>query len=289
MCGYRFVVVNESTLSYSSKQGQKAKATFDLTAITISPHSKKQTVIVIDAKDHHFFFKCKNIAEKLEWLQAMEANQFIAKHNNEVVINNPVLMKKESVKDRAYSVLPTAKKLQADEETKGFAGHESDDASDDGGFSSSASPDIAGTNQENKEKQYEGELNDYPPVNGVIHKDEILESLAKIFYDTQMLSNDSPVTKELVGIENNASKIHDDLKGVLELLNGNENTDQLNAKASKDIIMEAIVDVQSLRLCLENLINNFEGIREKMYPVAEKIALIELEKNPFRIPGEPYK
>ena len=53
---------------------------------------------------------------------------------------------------------------------------------------------------------------DWISINGAIDKDEVLESLAKIFYETQMYSNDSPVTKELVEIENSASKIYETLK-----------------------------------------------------------------------------
>ena len=49
----------------------------------------------------------------------------------------------------------------------------------------------------------------------MIHKNEILEHLSKIFYETQMLSNDSPVTKELMTIETSACRLHEKLRNSL--------------------------------------------------------------------------
>lgn len=119
----------------------------------------------------------------------------------------------------------------------------------------------------------------------VINKDQILENLSSIIYETQILSNDSPITKDLIEIESQASKINNQL----EFIRVNNESAEVKTEESNKIIQEIAVDVSSMRLKIESLINSFEGIRAKLYPVAEKIALIELEKNPYRIPGDPYR
>jgi hypothetical protein len=122
----------------------------------------------------------------------------------------------------------------------------------------------------------------------VINKDQMIEKLAEIFYQTQMLSNDSPLTKDLVGVENSASKIYSDLNIMSNKLKSKEETKGEDEDISESLD-ETIQDVSILRSNIEKLVNTFEDIRGKLYPIAEKVALIELEKNPFQIPGDPYR
>ena len=269
-------------MTYAPKKGAAPKMSFNMGSIKFKPHPKKQTAIVIDKPDgHHFFFKCKDIEDKLDWLRALEAAQFEARNENEVVINKSA--HPSAGKARALTVTPNSKKIKIAEEVKGDQSEEEKtdndeldvadmdgDSPNNGSSKSMTSPGILKENQ-------------------VISKDDILESMSKIFYETQMLSNNSPVTSELVAIENSASSIQKDLKDVLDLLNQSESEAGEAAKASVGKITAAIQDASNLRLSIEKLVNSFEGIRASLYPVAEKIALIELEKNPYRIPGGPYK
>lgn len=62
----------------------------------------------------------------------------------------------------------------------------------------------------------------------------------------------------------------------------------LSESDGKRIIDSMNANVSDVRDKMEMLVNDYENIRGKLFPVAEKIALIELAKNPYRIPGDPY-
>ena len=92
-----------------------------------------------------------------------------------------------------------------------------------------------------------------------------------------MLSNESPITKSLLGMQEATSKIQEELKQALQGSQDLSNTDS-NKNSNENLLSNTMKDMSSLKQWLEKLINNFEDIRGKLYPVAEKIALIELEK-----------
>lgn len=72
-------------------------------------------------------------------------------------------------------------------------------------------------------------------------------------------------------------------------MDSNDQNKSEEGKTPKDAVSKAISNTLTLRDNVQHIIQSFESIREKLYPVAEKIALIELEKDPYRIPGDPYK
>jgi hypothetical protein len=119
----------------------------------------------------------------------------------------------------------------------------------------------------------------------VFNKDEILEGISTILYKTQILANDSPVTNSLIAIEANTASIYKDLNEIIITDPENKVTEENQQK----ILNNVVGNVGDMRLQIEQLIHTFEDIREKLYPIAEKIALIELQKNPYRIPGDPYQ
>ena len=207
-------------------------------------------------------------------------------NNHKDLINNRNLLK-ENNKERAYSLL-VQNKSNLKENTL-VTGLQSDDSQSNEEVFNRASTNSPNINAKMTEKRPKSESPDILQINAVINKDEVLESLAKIFYETQMLSNDSPITKELVGIENAASKIHQDLKACLISLDPRNEDTKIDTRSPQEILTEAMGDVWNLRFCLEKLINTFEGIREKLYPPVEKVALIELEKNHYQIPGAAFK
>lgn len=269
-------------MTYASKKGAPPKASFNLGALEIDSHSKKKMVIVIKTSElNQFYFKCKNIGEKVEWLQAMKDGQAIAKHENQVVIGNNGL--KDNMA-RAHSVRPEddnklSKKI---EEVKEHPSASPSDISD---------YDVISPFK--KQKSSKSDMTGEDPLNfltenGVIRKDEVLETLSTIFYETKMLTNESPITQGLLGLEEYASKIQQKLE---EASPTSPDISKTSPKKdnSQVLISDALGEVHKLRQCLQGLVNNFEDIRERLYPVAEKVALIELEKNPYKIPGEKYK
>lgn len=207
-------------------------------------------------------------------------------NNNNEVSQSQSLMK-ESHKERAFSVLPLDKnKLNENDESKQ---QKSDETRSNGIFDQvrASSPEVKA--KEINDLRCDTDSPELLNINKAINKDEVLESLAKIFNETQMLANDSPITKELVAIENSASKINQDLKACLMALNPSSEDSRVDSRSSQEILTEAMGDVCNLRFCLENLINTFEGIREKLYPPVEKVVLIQLEKNHYQISGTPFK
>ena len=206
-------------------------------------------------------------------------------NNNKEVSKNQDLLK-ENLKERAFSVLPQDKNKLIDiDENKQ---HKSDESQSNGIFDNAraSSPELK---TKTVDLWCDTESREILQINKAINKDEVLESLAKIFNETQMLSNDSPITKELIAIENSASKINQDIKACLVALDPSNKDSQTDSRSSQEILTEVMGDVCNLRFCLEKLINNFEGIREKLYPPVEKVALIELEKNHYQISGTPFK
>lgn len=196
----------------------------------------------------------------------------MAERENTVVIKGSEKLQDDSKKQRKLTKITKPNKLDVKEESKNK--HDDSDHSDDDEFSSGkkSSP--------NRRKSMDVHLIE----TGVIKKNEILENLSKIFYETQMISNDSPMTKELMNVENCANNLQEKLHTALSHL-----MERDSDKVSQDKIREAINELANIRICLENLTNIHEVQREKLYPVGEKIALIELEKNPYQIPGCPYK
>ena len=253
--------------------------------LSILIQNKKSVFVIHKNAGHQYWFKCKSPEEKIEWLDVLKVNQDLAIKNNVVVIGSGIGssvredLSKTSPKNNIYS--------NSKEELK--QGKDVNKYLDDkrlNNLGASWPP----SNTKFGSSLIESDSPDNLSLNEVINKDDVLESLAKIFYETQMLSNDSPITKELVGVESAASKIHEDLKALFNILDTDKTIKgEDNAPNSQVKVTEAINDVLNLRNCLEKLINNFESIREKLYPAAEKVALIQLEKDPYQIPGGPYK
>jgi len=244
------------------------------------PHIKKQTVITVDKKDgHRFFFKCQNIQDKVDWLKAFEEGK-----NSKTVDNEIVILNKSSVgatRTRGNSLSPNDKmQLGKNEESKGENYEEDKDNNEFEVVSNAEYADAPSMNSASMVAPSPGPLS----KDQVINKDILLEKLAEIFHQTKMLSNDSPVTNELVTIQNSINSVNVKLEKTMEGIQGDTE--------KKDTIVEletAKNEVTNMLKNVENLINSFEEMRGKVYPIAEKIALIQLEKNPYRIPGEPYK
>lgn len=215
-----------------------------------------------------------------KWLEALRVGKQIAKDTTVVVVNdNRIEMAKKERKKTHF--VKKDKKLGLEE-------NKSSDTSDG----------------KNVEKDYE--VIDKPNTNGHLHtkamslvdgsdsmftqqhvfnKDEILESISTILYKTQILGNDSPVTNSLVAIEAVASSIYKDLNGLI-LKDGDS---KVSEEDQQKTLNNAVGSIGDMRIQIEKLVHTFEDIREKLYPIAEKIALIELQKNPYRIPGDPYR
>ena len=118
----------------------------------------------------------------------------------------------------------------------------------------------------------------------ILNKDDILQSMSEIFYQTQMLSNNSPIIKELVSMDTIITQLTKNISDFkVDAKEGN-----LSESDGKRIIDSMNANVSDVRDKMEMLVNDYENIRGKLFPVAEKIALIELAKNPYRIPGDPY-
>lgn len=115
----------------------------------------------------------------------------------------------------------------------------------------------------------------------VLDKDEILEQLSTIFYQTQVLSNNSKLSKEIASMDANFKRIKD--------LCATSDKQAEDPSKSSQTVDEISKEVSDLRSKWKFVIDSYEKVRESLYPVAEKIALIELQKNPYRIPGDPYK
>ena len=196
-------------------------------------------------------------------------------------------LRKEENKDRSYSVLVQDKHKLKENTT--ITRNISNDTKLKEGVLDDKRVISSNGNFKREESKTISESNELTQIHSVINKDEVLESLAKIFYETQMLSNDSPITKELVAIENAASKIHQDLKACLISMETSNVESRIDSRSPQEVLTEAMGDVCNLRFCLEKLINTFEGIREKLYPPVEKVTLIELEKNHYQLPGAEFK
>ena len=126
------------------------------------------------------------------------------------------------------------------------------------------------------------DMDNYMASEQIFDKNEILEDLSTIFYKTQMLNNNSEMIKDFVGANKSISNI---LKNLEQL-----NLDQPEEEPERVKNLATVINnVTDLKGKMEIIINNYETIRGMLYPVAEKIALIELQKNPYRIPGDPYK
>lgn len=55
------------------------------------------------------------------------------------------------------------------------------------------------------------------------------------------------------------------------------------------MLTDVMNELGALRLNCDDLTNIHESQREMLYPIGEKVAMIELEKSPYKIPGMPYR
>lgn len=111
----------------------------------------------------------------------------------------------------------------------------------------------------------------------ILSKDDILERMSEVFHQTQMLNNDSPIIKGLGKMGAIISNINENLKD----LDSSSNQENIGVSDGKRIIENMNQNMLNLQKKMEILANDYEDIRGKLFPIAEKIALIELIKNPY--------
>ena len=212
MRGYktRFVVLDDTTISYSKNKGSKARSTFSLVDIEITEKPKKKTVLVIKTnyKDT-FYFKYKTVEEKNEWLEAMNEGKRRAQREDTVVIRSS-----EKIKDYTGGI---GKLLEADDRP---INRNTEDLKMNNEEHQIELADYEVINSPEEKHQLPNSFNVVAPSEefpnaGVISKNQILQDLSKVFYETQMLSNDSPMTKTLISIEQSGNKIKDTLNSVI--------------------------------------------------------------------------
>jgi hypothetical protein len=271
------VVIEDGILTYSTKKGSPPKATINLSTISFEAHPKKNLAISIELSNgHHFFLKSEKIEDKEQWLKALKVGQETAKSTSEVVVNdNMVGIAKRGRKNTQMPKKPSKMIKEENDDSEDI---------DDERF------DIVEKGNENgqnlaKSANWVDNTESMFNQQHVFNKDEILEGISTILYKTQILANDSPVTNSLIAIEANTASIYKDLNEVIITDPENKVTEEYQQK----IINNVVGNVGDMRLQIEKLIHTFEDIREQLYPIAEKIALIELQKNPYRIPGDPYQ